>query len=78
MGPVRERTSGREVFVTTDGMQMSELAGRVRQALESADLESFMELLDPDVQWGPPEGSSADCHNRDEVVAWWQQGRGRG
>jgi ketosteroid isomerase-like protein len=48
------------------------LAGRVRSALESGDLDAIRDLLDPDARWGAPEGpGEADCRNRDQVVAWW-------
>jgi hypothetical protein len=46
------------------------LAGRVRSALESGDLDDIRDLLDPDARWGPPEGpGDADCRNREQVIA---------
>jgi hypothetical protein len=55
------------------------LAGRVRSALESGDLDTIRDLLDPDARWGAPEGpSDADCRNRDEVIAWWAGARAAG
>jgi SnoaL-like domain len=55
------------------------LAGRVRSALESGDLDAIAELLDPAARWGAPEGpSDADCRNREEVIAWWARARAAG
>jgi SnoaL-like domain len=47
------------------------LAGRVRSALESGDLDAVRDLLDSGARWGAPEGpGDADCRNRDQVIAW--------
>ena len=55
------------------------LAGRVRSALESGDLDGIRDLLDPGARWGAPEGpSDADCRNRDQVIAWWAGARATG
>jgi SnoaL-like domain len=55
------------------------LAGRVRSALESGDLDAIRDLLDPDARWGAPEGpSDYDCRNREEVIAWWAGARAAG
>lgn len=55
------------------------LAGRVRSALESGDLDAIRDLLDPDARWGAPEGpSDTDCRNRGEVIAWWAGARAAG
>ena len=52
------------------------LAGRVRSALESGDLDAIRDLLDPGARWGAPEGpGDADCRNRDQVTAWWASAR---
>ena len=57
----------------------AKLAGRVRLALESSDLDAIRDLLDPDARWGAPEGpAAADCKNRDQVVAWWASARAAG
>lgn len=59
--------------------QPDELTERVRIALESGDLDGIRDLLDPDARWGTPEGPhEADCHNRDQVVAWWASARAAG
>jgi ketosteroid isomerase-like protein len=55
-----------------------EVARQVRIALESADLSSFAELLDPDVHWGPPGDASPPCRNREQVIAWYGRGRAAG
>ena len=55
------------------------LKERVRFALESGDLDAIRDLLDPGARWGAPEGpSDADCHNRDQVIAWWDSARAAG
>ena len=55
------------------------LAGRVRSALESGDLDAVRDLLDPGARWGAPEGpGDADCRNRDQVIAWWASARAFG
>ena len=54
------------------------LAGRVRQALEAADLTAYADLLDPAVRWGPPGDPSPLCRSRDQVLAWYRRGRDAG
>jgi ketosteroid isomerase-like protein len=55
------------------------LAVRVRSALESGDLSEIRDLLDPDARWGAPAGpGTADCRNRDQIVAWWAAARAAG
>jgi len=55
------------------------IAGRVRSALESGDLDGIRDLLDPRARWGAPEGpGDADCRNRDQVMAWWASARAAG
>ena len=55
------------------------LAGRVRSALESGDLDAIRDLLDQGARWGAPEGPhEADCQNRDQLVAWWASARAAG
>lgn len=55
------------------------LAGRVRSALESGDLDAIRDLLGPSARWGAPEGpGAADCRNRDQVIAWWASARAAG
>lgn len=56
----------------------SALIERIRDALETADLDSVSELLDPDVHWGGPSRGSMDCVNKQQVIAWWQRGRASG
>jgi ketosteroid isomerase-like protein len=59
--------------------QPAALAGRVRSALESGDLDAIRELLVPGARWGAPEGpGDADCRTREEVVAWWARARAAG
>jgi len=56
----------------------SELAERVREALETADLDAMRQLLAPDATWGPPDHPEWGCQNRDEVLAWFRHGRDGG
>ena len=55
-----------------------EIAALVEAALESADLEAFRDLLDPNVRWGAPDASTDDCKNREQVLAWYKRGRAAG
>jgi len=50
----------------------------VRVALQSADLDAYRELLDPDVSWGPPDDEVSGCHTREEVLGWYQLARDSG
>jgi hypothetical protein len=55
------------------------LAGRVRSALESGDLGALGDLLGRSARWGAPEGpGDGDCHDRDQVIAWWASARAAG
>jgi ketosteroid isomerase-like protein len=55
------------------------IAGKVREALDSADLERFADLLDPNVTWGAAGADPAwGCHNRKQVLAWYANGRAEG
>lgn len=56
---------------------MEHLAEQVKAALESADLSAYSDLLDPHVQWGPPEDRSV-CRNRRQVLTWYERGRESG
>jgi len=57
---------------------MHDLADRVREALGSADLEAYADLLDPKAQWGPPDDALTGCRSRDEVLAWYARARDAG
>ena len=57
---------------------MARVADGVRTALESADLDAFADLLDPHVTWGAPSDPSPPCQNRNQVLAWYRQGRADG
>jgi RimJ/RimL family protein N-acetyltransferase/ketosteroid isomerase-like protein len=54
------------------------IAQQVRAALEAADLSAFGDLLDADVQWGPPGAPFPVCRSREEVLAWYRHGRDAG
>ena len=55
------------------------LAGRVRAALESGDLDAIGDLLGHGARWGAPEGAGdADCRSRDEIIARWASARAAG
>jgi ketosteroid isomerase-like protein len=74
--------SAREILMPDDASAAPEsavLTERVKSALESGDLDAIRDLLDPGARWGAPEGpSGADCHNRDQVIAWWAGARAAG
>jgi ketosteroid isomerase-like protein len=57
---------------------MEVLAERIKAALESADLSTFRDLLDPNVQWGAPGDPAPACQNREQVLAWYQRSRDSG
>jgi hypothetical protein len=57
---------------------MEHLALLVRRAIEHGDVESFAELMDPAVRWGPPGDPSPPCQNRDQVLSWYRRGQDRG
>ena len=54
------------------------IVGRVRRALDTADLDEFAALLSPDVQWGPPGDPTPPCRNRSQVLRWYAKGREAG
>ncbi|HZS13924.1 MAG TPA: nuclear transport factor 2 family protein [Candidatus Dormibacteraeota bacterium] len=54
------------------------IAAKVRTALESADLDTFADLLDPDVRWGAGGDPSPPCRNRRQVLDWYRRGRAAG
>jgi ketosteroid isomerase-like protein len=63
----------------SDTQDPTALGERVRFALESGDLNAIRDLLDPGARWGAPEGpNDTDCHNRDQVIAWWAGARAAG
>jgi ketosteroid isomerase-like protein len=57
---------------------MERVARQVRLALETADLSSFNDLLDPNVRWGPPGDPSPPCQSREQVLAWYERGKESG
>jgi ketosteroid isomerase-like protein len=57
--------------------QTARVARQVRAALDAADLSAFSDLLDADVQWGPPDAPPT-CRHREEVLAWYRRGRDAG
>lgn len=58
--------------------EASEVAERIRAALQAADLDAFTDLLDPDVHWGAPDDEAPSCQNRKQVLSWYQRGRDNG
>ena len=54
------------------------IAERVREALGSADLSAFADLLDPAVRWGAPDDMDGGCQNRKQVLDWYRRGREAG
>ena len=64
--------------MATDLVEMEQIAGQVRAALQTADLTGYRELLDPNVTWGAPDDMNSGCRNRDQVLAWYRRGRAKG
>jgi hypothetical protein len=62
----------------TKPITVEAVAARVKEALESNDLERFGELLSPDVHWGAPGAATPACQNRVEVLRWYAKGREAG
>ena len=54
------------------------LAGRVKDAFESADVARIGELLGDGVRWGAPDDPAPPCQNRDQVLEWYERGREAG
>jgi hypothetical protein len=67
-----------EVTMTGQADAVSRLAGQVRQALEAADLDTYADLLDPAVRWGPPGDPAPPCQTRGQVLDWYRRGREAG
>lgn len=61
-----------------DGRQGERLAAMIGQALTSADLDAYADLLHPQVRWGAPGNASPPCQNRAQVLAWYRAGRDAG
>lgn len=61
-----------------DPESMEHTAHRVRIALETGDLSSFGELLDPNVRWGAPGDPSPPCQSREQVLSWYKRGKESG
>ena len=59
-------------------LSMSELAARVKEALEADDLTAYSDLLDPHATWGAPDDEVWGCHSRKEILAWYGQARDAG
>ena len=57
---------------------MEAIARQIQVALDTSDLSAFRELLDPNVTWGAPNARNPTCKNRDQVIAWYEQGRASG
>jgi SnoaL-like domain len=64
--------------MATSTSELAELASKVQEVLNAADLSAFSDLLDPGVRWGPPGDEVSGCHSRDEVIAWYSRARAEG
>jgi ketosteroid isomerase-like protein len=64
--------------MATDQMDMEQIAGQIRTALQSADLTGYRDLLDSDVTWGAPDDAGSGCRNREQVLTWYRRGRAEG
>jgi hypothetical protein len=47
------------------------LAGKLSQALETADPTLLGMLLHPNVRWGGEEETPQTCHSRSDVLTWY-------
>jgi hypothetical protein len=54
------------------------LAGQVKEAVESADLDALAGLLDPGVRWGPAGDPVPPCRDREQVMTWCRRARDAG
>jgi hypothetical protein len=60
------------------GLTAAQIAPRIKDVLEAADLGDIAALLDPNVRWGAPGDPDQTCQNREQVIAWFQRGRDAG
>jgi ketosteroid isomerase-like protein len=56
---------------------IQQVARDIRLAYELGDVERFGALLAANVTWGPP-GDPPTCRNRNQVLAWYQNGANAG
>jgi ketosteroid isomerase-like protein len=61
-----------------DDSDLAHLASTFEAVLNSVDLSAFSELLDPEGTWGAPGDEVWGCHNREEVIAWYNRARADG
>lgn len=52
---------------------IGELAVRLKHAVEYRDLDQIARLLAPDVRWGADPGAPETCHDRSEVLRWYEE-----
>jgi len=57
---------------------MEAIAARIQTALAATDVTEFSDLLHPGVRWGGPDDPNPGCHNRQQVLSWYQRGRDAG
>jgi hypothetical protein len=58
--------------------ELADLASKIESVLNAADLSAFSEFLHPEVTWGAPGDDVHGCHNRNEVIAWYNRARSEG
>jgi hypothetical protein len=61
-----------------DSQPISNVAQRLKSALEESDLTAFGDLLDTNARWGPPSSTSPPCTNKKQVLSWYQRGAAAG
>jgi hypothetical protein len=64
--------------MTQDPGVPAEMLEQIKAALESGDLSTIGDLLDPEVRWGAPGDRAPSCQNRRQVLAWYRRGRQAG
>jgi hypothetical protein len=52
---------------------MTVVAARIRTSFNAADMESFRSLLAEDARWGDDPDHPRTCHNRNDIIATYQQ-----
>jgi ketosteroid isomerase-like protein len=57
---------------------ITELVDLVRSALTEGDLEAYQDLLAPNAHWGAADEPEWGCHNRNQILAWYQAAQGEG
>lgn len=58
--------------------EIAELAGKIREALSTGDVDRYRDLLAPDAHWGAPDQPSWGCHSRSQIIDWYAESKRKG